>query len=568
MRSLIRHEAWLTAAMIFAVAAAVRIAAASLIPFPKPEDTAYYVGVARNLVEGRGLVSDALWSYGTPPLVFPRPAFEVWLPLPSLLAAIPMALVAGPSPISLEAAMRAAQVVPVLAGAIVAVLAWRLAADLAAERALPAGRARTLAVGTGLAAAVYLPLVLHSALPDSTMLFGALALGACLLMTRVLRDPRGARLTDPRLLGIGLLLGAAALTRNEAAWLALVWAWLAWRRRGETKAVRGRLIGMVAAVSLVVFVPWAVRDWLVFGNPMPGQALSNALSVTGYDIFAWNDPPTLARYLSVGAGTLLQMRIDGLTHNLFSVLLFLGVPVSLIGAVALPWQARDRALRPLLLLSAATFLVTSLLFPVATTWGTFLHAAVPVHVLLLVSAAGALDALIAAVGRRLGWTRPVAWLGPLLAVSASALFTAALLPGFGAGARDTQRTYAVLEREMAEVGAPLDGSAPVIHDFPIWLAEAARVQTLGLPDETPADVLDLATRFGARWLIVASRERGAWPAILDGPDPDATCFQEVLLPVPPDPADAAAIADVRVFRIACAGVAETRPVGAAAVAAP
>ena len=36
---------------------------------------------ARNLLEGRGLVSDALWSFQTPPLVFPRPAFEVWLPL-------------------------------------------------------------------------------------------------------------------------------------------------------------------------------------------------------------------------------------------------------------------------------------------------------------------------------------------------------------------------------------------------------------------------------------------------------------------------------------------------------
>ena len=64
----------------------------SQIVFPKPEDTAYYVGVARNLLEGRGLVSDALWSYETPPLVFPRPAFEVWLPLPTFLAAIPMAL--------------------------------------------------------------------------------------------------------------------------------------------------------------------------------------------------------------------------------------------------------------------------------------------------------------------------------------------------------------------------------------------------------------------------------------------------------------------------------------------
>ncbi len=555
MLALSRREAWLTAAAVFAVAAAVRVVAASLIAFPKPEDTAYYVGVARNLVEGRGLVSDALWSYGTPPLIFPRPAFEVWLPLPSLLAAIPMALVAGPRAISLESAMRAAQVVPVLAGAMAAVLAWRFAADVAKERALPVGRARTLAVGTGLATAVYLPLVLHSALPNSTMLFGALALAVCLLITRVLRDPRGARFTDPRLLGIGVLLGAAALTRNEAAWLALVWAWLAWRRRDVPAAIRGRLIGVVAVVSVIVFAPWAVRDWIVFGNPLPGQALSNALSVSGYDIFAWADPPTLSRYLSVGVGTLVQMRIDGLGHNLFSVLLILGVPVSLIGVLALPWQARDAALRPVLLLGLVTFLVTSLVFPVATTWGTFLHAAVPVHVLLLVSALGALDALIAALGRHQGWTRPVAWLGPLMAVSASGLFTVALLPGFGSGARDTERTYAVLERELAEAGIPLDGSAPVIHDFPIWLAEAARVQTLGLPDETPADVLDLATRFGARWLIVASRERGAWPAILDGPDPDATCFQEVLLPVPPDPADAAAIADVRVFRIACAGVA-------------
>ncbi len=195
------------------------------------------------------------------------------------------------------------------------------------------------------------------------------------------------------------------------------------------------MIGVVAVVSLIVFVPWAVRDWIVFGNPLPGQALSNALSVTGFDIFAWNDPPTLSRYLAVGAGTLLQMRIDGLGHNLLSVLLLLGIPMSVIGLVALPWQGRDRALRPVLLLGVMTFLVTSLLFPVATTWGTFLHAAVPVHVLLLISALGGLDALIAAVGRRLGWTRPVAWLGPLLGVAGSLLFTVALLPGFGAGAR-------------------------------------------------------------------------------------------------------------------------------------
>ena len=552
-----RREAWLTALGVFALALVVRIVVALAIDFPKPEDTAYYVGVARNLAEGRGLVSDALWSYGTPPLVFPRPAFEVWLPLPSLLAAIPIMLFAGPAPIPLEAAMRAAQVVPVLAGAILSVLAWRLAADVAAERGLPAGRARTLALGTGLTSAVYLPLLLHAALPDSTILFGALALGAFLLMTRVLRDPRGARFRDPRLLGIGVLLGAAALTRNEAAWMAAAWAFLAWRLADRPLLERVRLIGIVAAASLVVFAPWAVRDTVVFGNPLPGQAISNALSVTGFDIFAWNDPPTLSRYLAVGPAGLLAMRVEGLGHNIGNVLLLLGIPVSVIGILALPWQARDRALRPLVLVGGATFLVTSLVFPVATTWGTFLHAAAPVHVLLITTALGTLDAGLARLGRRLGWTRPVAWLGVLLAVFASTLFSAALLPGFMAGGRDTERTYQVLARQMAAIGAPLDGSAPVIHDFPIWLAETARVPALALPDESPADVLELASdpRFGARWLIVAKDDHGDWPAILDGPDPMAPCFREVRLPVPADPADATAILGFRVFRIGCDGMA-------------
>ena len=126
-----RREALLSAGLVFVVAVVVRALFASQIVFPKPEDTAYYVAVARNLLEGRGLVSDALWSYQTPPLVFPRPAFEVWLPLPTFLAAIPMAI-AGTT-------FAAAQVSSVVVGALVPVLAWRLAADVAEERDLAVG---------------------------------------------------------------------------------------------------------------------------------------------------------------------------------------------------------------------------------------------------------------------------------------------------------------------------------------------------------------------------------------------------------------------------------------------
>src|SRR3954451_11739694 len=102
---------------------------------------------------------------------------------------------------------------------------------------MPLGRARTLALGAGLTSAVYLPLVLASAQPDSTMPFAALVLLAVVLMGRVSRlgrtpspsrrpldgyrgpGARDARRRDLTRYALGIVLGLAALTRNEAIWL-------------------------------------------------------------------------------------------------------------------------------------------------------------------------------------------------------------------------------------------------------------------------------------------------------------------------------------------------------------
>jgi hypothetical protein len=539
-----RREALLSVALVFAVALVVRAATAMLIVFPKPEDTAYYVGVARNLLEGRGLVSDAIWSFHTEPLTFPKAAFEVWLPLPTWLAAGSMAI--------FGMSFTAAQVPFVIIGALVPVLAWRLAAGVAQERSLSTGRARTLALGTGLTTAVYLPLLLHSALPDSTIPFAVLALAACLLMTRIVRDPRGARLTDPRLIGLGVVLGLTALTRNEAVWLALTWVLVAWLTNGTTVAERVRMIGVAGVVALVVFAPWMVRNMEVFGSPLPGQAITNAFSITGFDIFAWNDPPTLSRYLAVGPAALLEMRVVGISHNLFSVLLVPGFPVAFIGLVGLPWAIRGAAIRPVVLVSLMTFLVTSLVFPVATTWGTFLHAAGPVHVLLVLSAMLLLDAAFEWLSIRRGWTRPVAWLGALLGVVSSLLMSAAILPTFGAGSRGTEVLYEELGTRMAAAGRPLDASAgPVISNFPIWIAETQRIYALALPDEPPEDVLDMAAAFpGTRYLVLIAPEGEHWPRDLQAGAPGSECFVPVDLPpfagTGEDP-----LAEVTVYELSC-----------------
>jgi hypothetical protein len=457
-----RREAWASAGLVFVIALLVRAWAAGQIPFPIPEDATYYWGVARNLVDGHGLVSNAIWSYATPArdplagafgLFFPRPAFEIWLPLPTLLAAVPMVLLGSTS-------YAATLPVPVLVGAVIPVLAWRIGADLAAERGLPRERARTLSLGSGLVSAVALPLVLPSALLDSTVPFGVAALAACLLGTRLLREPRGARIGDPRLLGLGLALGLAALARNEALWVALTWAALAWWGRPGPAGSRSlapcatRLVLIPALVALVVVLPWLVRDWLVFGSPLPGQAITNAWALTGYEIFAWKSPATLAGYLAAGPAVWLGDRVDGFLHNLVSVLALPGMPIAAVGLAGLPWVVRSRTLRLLLVSAVATFAVTTLVFPVQTTWGTYLHASVPADVLIIVSGLAALDAGLAWIGRRRGWTRPVAWLGPVFAGAGALLFLGLGIPTYGAMPPRRKRRYASLPARFAALRRP------------------------------------------------------------------------------------------------------------------
>jgi hypothetical protein len=544
-----RREAWLSAALVFAVALAIRIWAAAQVPFAIPEDTTYYWGVARNLVEGRGIVSDAIWSYATPArdpatgafgFFFPRPAFEIWLPLPTLLGVVPLA-VGGTT------AYGATLPVAATVGALVAVVAWRVGADVAEDLGLPRERARTLGLGSGLVAAVALPFVLPSVHLDSTSPWALPALLACLVMVRLVRRPP-ERVLDVRLVGLGLLIGVAGLARNEAAWVGLAWAIVA---AGALRPRGWRAVAVAVAVpgfvAVAVMAPWLVRNWLVFGSPLPGQAITNAWAITGYEIFAWQDPATAAEYLALGPATLVQQRVEGFFHNLVSVLLLPGAPIAVVGLVALPWAARLRALRPLLALALITFLVATLVFPVQTRWGTFLHASIPAAVVLLVAGLAGLDAGLAWVGRRRGWTRPVAWLGPLFAALGAVLFVVPGVVAYGDQARGTEARYEDLGRRLAAAGAPLDGSAPVIANHPIWLAEVQRVPALGLPDEPVASIVDLARTFGAS-LVVLDGDHGGWPARL-ATDPDAGCLEPLALPPPADAAPGGTA--MVVYRVTC-----------------
>jgi hypothetical protein len=201
----------------------------------------------------------------------------------------------------------------------------------------------------------------------------------------------------------------------------------------------------------------------------------------------------------------------------------------------------------LLVSAAATFAITTLVFPVQTTWGTYLHAAAPAHVLLVVSGLAALDSGLAWVGRHRGWTRPVAWLGPLFAGAGALLFLGLGVPSYGSNAASTEARYAALTARFAALGDPLDPSVPVIANHPIWLAEANRTRALALPDEPVSSVLEIARAFGARYLVLDGT-LGSWPG-RRATDPDARCLAPVSLP--PAVGASSSTTDFSIYRVAC-----------------
>jgi hypothetical protein len=141
-----------------------------------------------------------------------------------------------------------------------------------------------------------------------------------------------------------------------------------------------------------------------------------------------------------------------------------------------------------------------------------------------------------------------------MGVASSLLFSVVLLAGFGAGSRDTKNMYAELGARMAAAGHRLDEpNLRLMSNFPIWTAESQRVSTLALPDEPPADVLDLAETFpGTRYLILTSPEGTHWPTDLQTARPDAECFTPLDLGhhagTGPDP-----LATTTVYAIGCPG---------------
>lgn len=455
-------------------------------------DADYYFAGALRLAQGYGFSEIFPWNYLDNFSSLPHPSHAYWMPLASLVAALPMALTgvftfnAARLPFLLLAAC-----VPVLT----AELAWRLASR------------RELALLSGLLAAFPTFQAPFNLTIDNFILYNLLGgLFFLLLLSPSLPQSRW------RWFALGLFSALMHLARAEGflwlflAWLALLLVSLQQPRRWPA------LFFWPLLGYLLLMAPWFGRNLQAFGSPLaPGG--SRALWLLTYgDTFRY--PASLLtpqRWLESGWQAIAQARLWALGQNLVSFL------AAQSGIVLAPFIVlggwRNRHLLTVKVAAAAwllLYLLFSLVFPFAGARGSYFHAGAALLPLAWSLAPLGLEEAIRAARSR-GWFDPRAFrLFRLMLVAVNLALTLALLqirifnPPWDASAH----LYARAAQALQTFRAP--SQTPVMVANPPGFYLASGLPALPLPEAQAAEIPALFERFQARYLLLEADSLSTW----------------------------------------------------------
>jgi hypothetical protein len=204
------------------VGTAALLAASRHGPYASP-DSAFYVGLARHLVDGAGLTPPP----GSPPLAHFPPLF----------------------PLLLAAAGRLGGIDPLDAAAVVNPLLFGATAVLVAMAVRSRTGSTAVAAAAGAAAVVGQDLLVYGGSALSEPLFTVLVLGSLLVLARSV-----ARRSDLALAGAATLAAAACLTRYVGVALVLAGAAALWRLEHGRRRWRAALFAAAASGPALVWV--------------------------------------------------------------------------------------------------------------------------------------------------------------------------------------------------------------------------------------------------------------------------------------------------------------------------
>ena len=522
--------------LLFLGSLGVRWLYVKAVVFPPLDAPAFYLTTAENVVTGRGLEVDALWSYQVPLPVVAHPSHERLMPLTTAAIAAAFAIQRALSG-ALEASLQIGQSPGLIFGALLAPVTY-----LVGRRILPRGRSsRWISLTAALLMVVNATLAYQSAGADSTAPYVLLAAGALAVAVRR-PDERGGYLAA------GLLIALSYLTRVDGLLLLLAvplawWllptparqaveipdtpaarlAWEQWPRQRRTKEDLPRatgpslrhLVDLCVAFALII-TPWLVRNYLAFGTPLPSSIVSQAWLSDYIDNFAFLVHPTPETWLAQTWSVILDQRIQALAHS-GQVLLLGTFPWGVLALPGLWLLRRELSFFPSVVYGLLLFFGVALLFPISSLSGAFYHTFGAVMPFLALAAVYAVYCGSQFLGRR-----------PRVAAAIYIAVAAVLL--LPAGWQIVQTLPTVTEHHRAEreqfesVAAWLSQNATpgtvIMTDETYTLNYASGYPCIALPgNELPDAAWQAANRYGARYLVIME-DFGLYPEIL-GTQPDA-----------------------------------------------
>ena len=495
--------------LILTVSLTVRWLYVRAVVFPPLDDPTFYLATAENLVSGRGLVVDALWSYQMPFPSVTHPSHEHWMPLTTGLIASAFAL--------LGSSLRTGQLPGMILGALLAPFTY-----LVGRRTLPGGLCnRWVAFSAALLVAISATLSYQSASSDSSAPFALIAASALLLASVRPRTRLGYVIT-------GLLVALAYLTRSDGL-LLLIAIPLAWwllpapastapgagGRDGHPRPGLAGLAVMVLAFALLI-APWLVRNYIAFGTPLPGSVLSQARISDYVESFNYQTFPTWDMLFARGWQALLLQRLQALLHN-GGVFLLSAFPWGLLALPAIWLLRRERIYSVPFAYGLLLFVVTAIVFPVSSVAGTFYHSLGAVVPFLALATTSVVQRASHYLGQAHRLAHPLfvgITAGLVVLAGAQMILTR---PAVAQAHRAVEEQFEAVATWLAQHAAP--GSV-IMTTQPYTLNYASGYPAIPLPgSESPDAAWEAAQQYGAR-LLVITQIFGNYPDVLhQNPDP-------------------------------------------------
>ena len=461
--------------LLFALSLIFNLLIASFLRAPNYLDDAYYYGGALRLAQGQGFTEPYVWNYLDSPTSLPRPSHLYWMPLTSIIAALPM-MIFGQN-------FFVARLPFIIIASFLPLITYHVS-RLTTTSPRHALTSSLITLFSG-----FYPLFF--ATTDSFALY------AFIVSLTFIALHRGTQTDQKRwwfFAGIGV--GLAHLTRADGVLLIIVAFIIATQSRPLQLLITNYSLLFIGYI--LITSSWFIRNITLTGSPLGASGAATLWLVEYNDLFNYPPNVTLARYLNSGLEIILRGKFDTILINTQTIivvqcLIFL-TPFVIIGL----WKLRTHALYRLAILYAGLlYAAMTFAFSFVGARGGLFHSGVALLPFYVPASLVGLDAVMDWIAaRRATWN----------AEQAKKIFSIAMA-GFAAiltliliSTRTREWNSVYDHYQKLQTLTPAD--AVVISNNPPLVWVAANRGGAMIPNGDESMLLKVAEQFKARYVLM------------------------------------------------------------------